>query len=135
MKIKRFDNKNVSKVLEECRTALEPIAEKYGLVLDDKGRSYRREALPVMFQFLVEERDESGKVLTAVAKDFVNTAPLHGLRPEDLGRQFETGKGRYEICGMKPRARKYPVLARKLGDGKTYKFGAEYVRAMLEVSS
>lgn len=130
--IKEFTNPIVRKLMDECEEALRPIAEKYGLTLDQKGRTYRRDALPVMFQLLVTEKDEDGNALSAMAKDFQNMAPLFGLEPDDLGKEFTRAGKTFRITGLKPRSRKYPVLAENVKTGKTYKFPAETVKEALK---
>ena len=129
--VTKFNQTNVGAILEECREALAPIAEKYGLVLDRKGRTYHHDALPVMFQMLVKKTDEDGNVITADGKAFIEQAVFYGLKPEDLGQEFTSRGKKFRITGLKPRSRKYPVLAEEVATGKTYKFPAEAVKAGL----
>jgi hypothetical protein len=131
-KISKFDRATVRQILAECEEALRPIAEKHGLTLDRKGRTYHHDALPVMYQFLVAEKDEDGNVLSAVAKDFVKMASLYGLSSDDLGREFKSGGDTFRVTGLKPRSRKYPILAENVKTGKTYKFPLETVKAGLK---
>lgn len=130
--IKKFDRTTVRKILAECEEALRPIAEEYGLTLDRKGRTYYADSLPVMYQFLVTEKDEDGNVLTAEAKDFQKYAPMHGLDADDLHREFVSGGDKFRITGFKPRSRKYPILGENVRTGKTYKFTLETVKAGLK---
>jgi len=130
-KITSFDTRLARVIIDECRDALAPIAEKYGLTLDRKGSNYRPDALPVMLQFLIKEVDSSGVTVDARGKDFKRYAMAFGLKPSDLGREFSTFQGTYRICGLKPRSDKYPVLAEDVRTGKTYKFPPEVVKASL----
>ena len=130
--IKEFTNPVVRKIMDECEEALRPIAEKYGLTLDRKGRTYRRDSLPVMFQLLVTEHDEDGNTLSAAAKEFTKLAPLFGLETGDLGKEFRNRNETFRISGLSPRSRKYPVLAENVKTGKTYKFAAETVKNALK---
>ena len=118
--------------LDECREALEPIAEKYGLTLDRKGKSYQHEALPVMYQFLIKEIGEDGNELTAAGKDFISHASLYGLEPSDLGKEFRRSGNTYKITGFKPRSHKLPVLGQDVKTGKTFKFTVEDVKLALK---
>lgn len=126
--IKQFDRPSVRKILEECRAALEPIAEKYGLALDRKGSTYRPDALPVMLQFLIKETDEDGNVMSAAAKDFQKYAAMFDLDPSDLGREFTSRGETYRITGLKTKSRKYPILGEHVRTGTTYKFPVETVK-------
>lgn len=130
--IKKFDRASVRTILEECEEALRPIAEKHGLTLNRKGRTYYPDSLPVMYQFLVTEKDEDGNVLTAEAKEFQKRAVMYGLEPEDLHREFVNGGDTFRITGLKPRSRKYPILGENVRTGKTYKFPLETVKAGLK---
>jgi hypothetical protein len=130
--IKEFTNPLVRKIMDECEEALRPVAEKYGLTLDRKGSTYRRDALPVMFQLLVTEKDEDGNVLSAAAKDFQKFATMFGLKADDLHREFVHQGERFRITGVKPRSRKFPLLGENVRTGKTYKFPVETVKAGLK---
>jgi len=130
--VTKFGQANVREILEECQKALAPIAEKYGLTLDRKGRTYQHDALPVMFQLLIKETTEDGTVLTAAGKDFQKYAALYGLKAEDFGREFRHQGETFRISGFKPKSRKYPVLADNVKTGKTFKFMVETVEAGLK---
>jgi hypothetical protein len=130
--IKEFTNPLVREIMDECEEALRPIAEKYGLTLDHKGRTYRRDALPVMFQLLITEKDEDGNKLSAAARDFQKYAIMFGLEADDLHREFVHQGDRFRITGVKPRSRKFPILGENVRTGKTYKFPVETVKAGLK---
>lgn len=130
--VTKFTNTNVRQILSECEEALRPIAEKYGLTLDQKGKSYRRDALPVMYQFLVRETDEEGNEMSSEGKEFQRRAPWLGLEASDLNREFTSRGRKYRITGLNPRGRKYPILAEEVRTGKKYKFPVEVVKAGLE---
>lgn len=134
-KITKFDRASVRQILAECEEALRPVAEKYGLTLDRKGKTYYQDALPVMYQLLVTKMDEDGNVLSADAKAFQEQAFLYGLEPSDLGREFKSRGDTFRITGLKPRSRKYPVLAKNVKTGKTFKFPAESVKAGLKTAA
>lgn len=130
-KLTQFDGPLVRAIMDECRDALAPIAEKYGLTLDRKGRTYQRDALPVMFQLLIKQTDSAGVTVDRNGLEFKRYAIMFGLSPDDLGREFTTYQGTYRICGLKPRSEKYPVLAENVRTGKIYKFPSEAVKASL----
>jgi hypothetical protein len=133
MKISRFDGPSVHAILDECHAALAPIAEKYGLTLDRKGRTYQREALPVMFQFLIAKTDADGVTLDAQGMDFQRYAQTFDLEPSDLGREFNVPEGkRFRICGLNVRSPKYPVMAEEVRTGKKFKFSVERVKLFLK---
>jgi len=133
--IKEFTPANVRDRMSEIEEALEPIAEKHGLTLDQKGRTFYRDSLPVMFQLLVKQEDEDGNALDAKAIEFQKRACLVGLQPSDLHREFQHINDVYRITGLNSRAKKYPILAECVRTGKVYKFRAEMVKFALKRSA
>ncbi len=126
-KIKEFTRANVRTLMDEVHEALAPIAEKHGLVLDRKGKTFYADKVPVMFQMLVRVEDSDGKVLDSKAQQFKASASLVGLKAEDLGKTFVIRGASYEVSGLNLRAHKFPVLATSTATGKTYKFPADTV--------
>jgi hypothetical protein len=66
------------------------------------------------------------------AKVAASDAGLLGLPDDAVGRTFTSRGERYRVVGIKIRNRKYPVLAERLKDGATYKFGEAIVARLLE---
>lgn len=64
-------------------------------------------------------------------KDFKRNAFYFGLNADDFGKSFKSRGETFTICGIKPRSRKYPILA-KNARGKTYKFGHMYVQGAIK---
>jgi len=130
--VKEFTRANCRTLMDEVEAALKPIAEKHGLTLDRKGKSFYRDKLPVMFQFLVTEKDEDGNAFDAAALEFKKNAFRVGLKPEDMGREFTSRGETFRITGLSLRRRKFPVSAENVRTGKGYKFPAEDVKMRLE---
>lgn len=134
-KLTEFSRAAVRTILDECQEALAPIAEKYGLTLDRKGRTYQDDAMPVMYQFLIKEIGEDGGELSSAGKAFISHAPLYGLEPSDLGKEFESRGATYKITGFNPRSHKYPIQATNLKTGKAFKFTVENVKGKLKLAA
>lgn len=128
MKIKEFTSSNVRALMAEIENALKPIAEKHGLLLDQKGRTFHRDAVPVMFQLTVPKMDENGTTLDAKAQAFQRDAHLVGLDPDALYRGLLIGGEKYRITGLNLRAKQFPVLAERIHDGKRFKLGVDMVK-------
>lgn len=133
-KIKNFDGPTVRKLQEECGAALEAVAAKYGLKLERKRCTYHVDSMPVAFQLITVELDANGNAMDSRAKDFIKYASAYGLSEKDFLAEFRSGAKTFRICGFKPKARKYPILAECVQDGKTYKFPVERVKRALEQS-
>jgi len=82
---------------------------------------------------LVKEMNEYIKMVQSTEqKDLWDKmAPVYDLNPSDFGKKFISGKSSFRISGIKPTNRKYPVLAERVSDGKTYKFPVESVKILL----
>lgn len=133
-KITSFDGPTVRQVLEDCGKALEAVAEKHGLKLERKRCSYGRDELPVAFKLITVELDENGNAMDSRAKDFIKYAGAYGLSEKDFLAEFRSGPRTFRICGFKPKARKYPILAEDVRTGKIYKFPVEQVKRALALS-
>ena len=132
MAISRFDSGNIGKVLDSCKEALEIVAEEYGLVLQQRHCSYRSNEMPVAFKLIAPERGEDGEAVDPREPECKQLAGQDGFSPDDYGKLFKTFHGVYRLCGIKPRARKYPLLGENIDNGKTYKFAEAVVRAGLK---
>lgn len=54
-------------------------------------------------------------------------APRFGLKVEDFGRTFPFRGRKYQVIGINPGAPTYPIEAKRLPDGKTFRFPARAV--------
>lgn len=85
------------------------------------------------FSAEVSEMGDDGNALRS-ERDFKAIARLIGLTPDDFGRTF-TMRGRaYTVCGVMPKARRQPVLAKCADDGKTYRFEGGQVAMYLHAN-
>jgi len=76
---------------------------------------------------------EDGTAVEPAAMVFKAHAKDLGLRPEWLGQVFMAENGKvYRIIGANLKARRFPVLARSLGNDKRYGFSVEAVRQGIE---
>jgi hypothetical protein len=122
-----FDRTSLRMLMDEAEPVLKAIAEKHGIVLSRIRKGYRKNALPLMFEFIIREENESGEVLSRDAIEFKKYATVFGLKPEDLGRRFESRGETYEICGASIKSSKYPILAKNISNGKVFKFMPESI--------
>ena len=119
MEIKRFEKSHLVLLRKDIQKELESIGEKYGIVLnlgsikfDDFSFSGKIEARIFRDAKEVEKEDR---------KEFEELCSIAGLKPSDYNRAFTSNGKVYRVCGISPRARKYPVVA--VNDkGRKYKF-------------
>jgi len=128
MTINSVDRSTVEMLLDEAEEALGQIAMRHGIVVSRKHCTYSSTEIPVAFKFVVPERTEDGEAVDPKETEFRKYARRFGLEPDDYGKMFRTFNGVYRVCGIKPRARKYPVLGRNIDTGKAYKFRPDSVK-------
>ena len=124
-----------SVLLKELRAdineALAAVGEKHNVRISAKGATYDPDGANGSFKLEVLSIGASGDVHDKAATSFVERCRLYGLKPEDLGRTFKNGGLTFTVSGLKPLARSMPILATDSASGKTYKFTAESVKALL----
>lgn len=49
-------------------------------------------------------------------------AVAHGFKAEDLGAKFRSGGHEFTIEGVKPSRHRYPIIGKRVSDGKGFKF-------------
>ena len=120
----------VRQILAECDEALKAVADRHGMKVVRKSCRYSDTELPVAFKLVGTVTDDSGTEVDPEAKAFTDMAKLFGLKPEYLGRSFMSRGRSFTVTGLKPRNRKYPVMA-KTADGRGFKFPADVVERAL----
>jgi len=110
----------------EIRAAIAPIAEKYGVEFR-RGRGVYGGANGSL-KIEISTIGDDGKAITQEAEDYKRYASWHEMDPTALGREFSVGIYRYTIVGLKPKSPKYPVIGRRISDGKEYKFTPSVVK-------
>lgn len=122
MKLTKLDQNDVRAVSKECEDALKAVATRYGLNLKVGTRRYTDKEVRFRVGLSVAEVSSTGETLTPEAMAFKKNAYAFGLDANMLGKEFKTFMGTYRVIGLKTSSRKYPILARNVRNGKTYKF-------------
>jgi hypothetical protein len=131
MKITRFDGPTLKTLRTALDSALKPVGEQYGIVLSLGTISFSDADFRVRLTgALAQGAGGAGKVDKS-RKEFERYADLLGLNKTDLGKTFTFRGKRYEIVGAKLSARKYPILAKQVGNGRVYKFQERDVARLL----
>lgn len=99
---------------------IKELALENGLEVDlDKGTIYNEDAL---VKLTLNVTELSGKSIAQ--KEFEMYAPKFNIPLDSFGKEIEVGNlGSVRICGISPRARKYPLLVTADGS-KKYKIEA-----------
>lgn len=123
-KINSLDRAAVRRINNDIELALKAVADRYGVQI--KVGNSRFSDSNCTTKIDISTVNEGGTVMTKEATDFNRFASSFGITKK-LGDTFDFRYDRYEITGLKPRSSKYPVLAKSLSSGKTFKFPANVI--------
>lgn len=118
-KINSLDRTAVRRINSDIEAALKAVADRYGVQIKIGNSSFSNTNCTTKID--ISTVNEGGTVMTKEATDFNRFASSFGITKK-LGDTFDFRYDRYEITGLKPRSAKYPVLAKSLSSGKTFKF-------------
>ena len=120
---------------EKCRAihaALQKAADEIGKEMGVKMTVPSARFGNTDARFRIEAKDLAAVQAESTEEEkFKTFAKWQGLEPEDFGKPFSIHREQYEVCGLKPGRGKYPVLAKRIRDGKVFKFQAIDVRDAL----
>lgn len=128
-----FDRDLARAISRDIENALRDVAEKHGVTIKAGGGRFTAETFDLKLNIVAKATD--GSVQTKEALAWNKLAAAYGFKAEDLGRKFYTNGETYVVTGLKPNAKKFPVLARKQSNGVMYKFAAHSVKAALETAA
>ena len=118
-------------VTKDINEALVSVGRKHNLVLTvDGGTTYSSDSISMRIKGY--EPDDTGTIETDEMKEFKFLSKLYGLKPDDLGREFEYKGRQYKITGLKARRKKFPISVVETETNRMWKFPASIVTKALE---
>ena len=122
-----FDKNNLQYVRSILKDAFELIRTSTGIRFEVGSITYdSNEFRAKLTGSLLSETDSK-------KKDFEKHCYKFGLAPENYGQRFNYEGMRYKISGIRPKAKKYPVVAIDPYSGKSLCFPASLVKQLLEL--
>ena len=128
-RIKQFDKSTVQYITKRLQAVLTPLAKELGVMIDFGSCKFQTNNCRIQLKIAVLNPD--GEPVTEEADAFRRSATLFGFETADLGAEFTVQGQAFTICGLRPKSRKYPVIARS-GNGKDYKFACRTVLEALD---
>lgn len=111
----------------EMLAACRRIAKAQGLTVVDGGLLEMNLWTGFEFSVKVGIPLPDGTVFDPEKAKFELLARNYGLRPDDFGREFSTGRETFRIVGIETRRPKYPINVERQPDRQGFKFTAENV--------
>jgi hypothetical protein len=108
----------ISKAAQE---ALQAVAEQFGLNLTMKGGKYDPASGTFTPKVEFSVAGSAGKEWANTVRFLSSNHPAEWLTAEDFGATITSQGKTYELVGINLRAPKFPINAKCLSDGKTYK--------------
>jgi len=131
-KMTSFTNPNLDLLRTEMDAALKAIGDKYGITMDTGNIRYDVDR--TNFNTSIKVRLGDGGVADVAAnnrREWDKYAPRFGLKSTDFGKTFVSNGQTFTLSGVKPRGKKYNVLAKNPA-GKCYKFSGQRVAGLLK---
>jgi len=127
--ITQFNRVIIKEVAEDMKGAISSVAKKYGLVINYKGGRFSNISATVRFE--LNTVGTNGEVHSEATETFKRMAISYGFKESDLGANFQFQNELYTITGLTPRRHKFPISAKRVKDGKAFKFPINSVLAGL----
>ncbi len=120
-----FGKAKLKDIRADIAEALKAVEDKYNMNLEVGRITYDSTSFRASLKANVGNAEDGAKA------EFEKYALRFGMEPSDFGKSFIMADDTFEITAIKPRARKYPVVAINKTNGKSYKFAASQVKAFM----
>ena len=135
MKIDKFDKPVLRLISADIEAALAPVAAKYGITFVYKGARFLEKS--ATFKIEGATIGAGGVVQNKDREMFKLYARSYGLSPSDLDRQIGYGwqREQYILIGLNTRRPKYPIVAKRVSDGKIILLTADGVKRSIAAAT
>ena len=104
--------------------AMETLEVDYGIKVELGQINYSPSNATASVQ--ISSIDGDGVVNTRQREDYLMHCSFLGLNKDWIDKEFAHNGSIFKITGLKPKSRKYPVMAERT-DGKTFKFPTDLI--------
>jgi hypothetical protein len=118
MNIKEFDRQNLPLLRTSMQAALAPIEAQFGIKIHVGNASFSADN--AKFKVDLSTIGDGGVVNSRERSSFEALAELYDLDPKMLDQSILYGGTEYVVTGLNTRRSKYPVIARRVRDGKSF---------------
>jgi len=125
----KFTKENCQMLGTEIEQALQQVAMEHNVVIKRGNGRFTPNNFTLKLE--ISAIDETGVTQTRERSDWETSAFLYGLDKDWLDKEFIFNGERYKVAGIKPKSRKYPVLAQHQITGKHYKFTPDLIKTLM----
>jgi hypothetical protein len=127
-----MNKKFLTQLQDDIKRAIDKVAKKHNVVFDFRGGTYAD--THATLKLTVSCVSKQGTVLTRERAAYIQYARSYGMDPNWIDESFTGGLHGYEciLIGLKTRSKKFPVIAKRVSDGKLFKFTASGVIAAFD---
>lgn len=123
-----FNRNNVEIFRESIASALNEVAERHGISVELGAIRFTEGKFTSKITALASGNPEEERQV-----DFNRYCSNFGIKPDAFHDRFIAQGTWYTVCGIKPRSRKYPIIARQEGTDKQYKFRTNALPAYMHI--
>jgi len=131
--ITSLDKNNLKTLRSAMESALEQVTKQYGVKFRVGSARFSPDA--ATFKVEVATVSTDGVVNTKKVAEFKHCCHQYGLKEEHLGVYITYNGMQYKISGLFLSSWRYPILADRISDGKTFKLPESAVASLTSVVS
>lgn len=119
MRYETLDRTAARDIGRRAEVALRGALAELGLDVQYRGGTFDPQDGTLRARFVISLSEVGGKPAEQVR--FERNAPLFGIPAETYGRTVTFASSTYRLIGLMPLARRFPVIAKRESDGRTFK--------------
>ena len=115
----------IRSIQKRIKEALSEIEKEENVKIDFSSISYNvAKYSTTMSVTTLDKNDKVDNIFKSICKSL-------GFTQNIIGMQFYGTNGIYEITDIKTKNRKYPVIAKSVSNGNSYKFSVEHIKRLI----
>lgn len=115
----------IKSIQKRIKEALSEIEKEENVKIDFSSISYNvAKYSTTMSVTTLDKNDKVDNIFKSICKSL-------GFTQNIIGMQFYGTNGIYEITDIKTKNRKYPVIAKSISNGVSYKFSVEHIKRLI----
>jgi hypothetical protein len=123
-----FSKENIKDIRNDIISALKKVEQKHGVLFNLGRITYYNTDFRASLQ--CHTNDDGAK--SPIELEWNKLCHSYGFKGTDLHEKVNLNGEVHQIIGLKSRNRKYPIITKKMGNGKQYKWTSDSVLRALQ---